>query len=573
MRRIAAAWIDGTIAYGLAVVVIAATDLALGLRLPLEIAFVVLAAALGALALAHCGRSPGKLLCGLRVERIDGTPVTWRRALVREVGGKWLVTLGLPLVIARVFLGKAWVPTVYDLLVAILVGVLAGLVGVTTRSTLHDRIAGTRIVRASRTQRAAVRAVLLVAGSVVVAAAIAAVTWSVRGWIPAKLALYRDPRPIGRYVQYLERARETPIDYVMRQFDRYDVVILAENYHPEATQWELIFELVRDPRFVARVGRVFTEYGYVEDQPALDRLLLTPAPTDEDITRQAVAVMRNIADGPNTGWDNTNFFRYLQRLARFNATQPADRRIRHFFTDRDPGWLQRTREGAAAVERRKSDRDKRMAQTVIDRLSRERGATAPKALVIMNYRHAFAPTELRNAAGYLFAAFPGRTASVLLGPYVVPLVFAPLHGGRWDAAWDAIGNRPVGFDLRGSPFGDDNFDLFPFPGVNGRYVYQDVFTGMVLVTPLRDQYVERGIPGYVDGFEAELVRRAQLLGPELLAKVRDQIAWYRAGMPGARSPHPMFAWQTTVELITLGAFAIGLLWALIALVLLRPLPR
>jgi hypothetical protein len=226
----------------------------------------------------------------------------------------------------------------------------------------------------------------------------------------------------------------------------------------------------------------------------------------------------------------------------------------------------------AASERAKFDRDKRMAQTVIDQLARERspGAPAPKVLVIMNYRHAFGPVQLfgepmDNTGGYLFEAFPGRTANVLLGPYFVPFTFAPLQGGRWDAAWASIDHRPVGFALAGSPFGDDAFDMFSFPpGLNGRYRYRDVFTGMPLVTPLHEHVFESGVPGYYDGFETEALRRAALVGDEMHAEIRERIAWYLEGMPGRRMAHPTFAFQTRVELVTWAVFALGLLWALIA---------
>lgn len=572
MRRLLASWIDGAVFYGGSVAVITAAELGLGLRLPLEPVIVVLACALGAWLLRRDGRTPGKLLCGLRVTRVDGAPLGLRHALAREALGKWVLPLGVPLVVARLLVGQGWIPTVYDLLVALGVFAIVGVRCAVTGRTWHDRIAGTQVELAPCTGAPAIRALGIVAGSLALAATIASVTYRARGWIPAKLALYRDPAPIGRYVDFLDHTTATPVDYVMQLFDRFDVVILSENAHVEATQWDFIFDLVRDPRFVAGVGRVFTENGYVEEQPALDRFLTTPGLPQPEVDRRAVALMRNIADAGNTGWDNTNLFRYLQRLYRLNEGLPPGKRVRHFFTDRDPGWQGQTRESVAAYERKVIDRDKRMARTVIEQLAREQapGASRPKALVIMNFRHAFAPIQLfgepmDNAGRYLFEAFPGRTANVLLGPYIVPFVYAPLQRGRWDAAWDAIANRPLGFDLAGSPFGDDAFDLFPLPGPKGRYHYRDVFTGMMLITPLRQQVFETGIPGYLDGFETELLRRAELVSDAQLAATREQIAWYRAGMPGRRTKHWTFAFQTTVEWVTFSIFALGLVWALVVL--------
>lgn len=39
---------------------------------------------------------------------------------------------------------------------------------------------------------------------------------------------------IEPYVAFVEQGHPEPIDYVMDLFDRYDVVVLCERFHPEA---------------------------------------------------------------------------------------------------------------------------------------------------------------------------------------------------------------------------------------------------------------------------------------------------------------------------------------------------
>jgi hypothetical protein len=534
--------------------------------------FVTIAAVSSALLLARGGTTPGKILSGLHVVGGDGGPVGTRKAFVREVLGKWVVTLGLPLAAARLYIGQGWVSTVYDLVIATALLALIGIRCAYRGRTWHDRIAGTRIVRGASAPRSARRSLGIVAGAVALAAMIAGGTYVSRGWVPAKFMLYRDPRPIGRYTRFLEQTTDTPVDYIISLFDRADVVILCENFHPEFTQWDFIFDIVRDPRFIERVGRVFTEYGALQDQPTLDRFLMTPGLSPGEVKHQALALVRNNNHWP--GWDNTNFFTYLQRLYRLNESIGPGRKVRHFFTDRGPGWDGLTREEYATYSAHRN-RDEEMAHTVIEQLTHERSeaVSGPKALVVMNYRHAFAPIRrngepMPNTGGYLYEAFPGRTANVLLGPYTIPFLFAPIHGGRWDLAFQAAQYRPVGFDLAGSPFGDDAFDLMPIPPwVKGRYRYRDIFTGMVMVRPLNEMFFEHGIAGYYDSYEAEALRRARLLDDDYGESIREQIAWYEAGMPGRRSPHPTFRFQTTVELLTLGVFALALPWAFIAFLL------
>ena len=109
-----------------------------------------------------------------------------------------------------------------------------------------------------------------------------------------------------------------------------------------------------------------------------------------------------------------------------------------------------------------------------------------------------ADVALSNCCEFLGRARPGRVANVRLNEDP----FWPAAGGTWNDAFAQTGNRPAGFDLAGSPFGEDPFDLFPFsPAVRGRLKYRDVFTGFVFLNPSSAQYGLEGIPGYCRGGE------------------------------------------------------------------------
>lgn len=47
----------------------------------------------------------------------------------------------------------------------------------------------------------------------------------------------------------------------MGLFDRYDVVILGERDHRDTTQYDLIEQIMSDPRFIDQVGLIMTEIG------------------------------------------------------------------------------------------------------------------------------------------------------------------------------------------------------------------------------------------------------------------------------------------------------------------------
>lgn len=215
---------------------------------------------------------------------------------------------------------------------------------------------------------------------------------------------------------------------------------------------------------------------------------------------------------------------------------------------------------------RNPHRDELMARRVIEEMGRlaEGRDTPPKCLVVMNYRHAFDLTGRRphvqrfNTYEYLKDAFGDRAANVLLNMRI-PL-FPPIAGGVWDAAFEETGNRPAGFDFEGSPFGGDPFDLFPFrPEVKGRLLYHEVFTGFVYAQPWEEQYIQHGIPGYFEGFEAEALRRGALVSEEYSRIIQTLIEDEKSGRVGVKKELPDRSMESRLELLLLGVTGVGLM--------------
>ena len=110
--------------------------------------------------------------------------------------------------------------------------------------------------------------------------------------------VFYDPEEIQPYVSYLKDHAEPPLEYVFRLFERYDLVILTERMHPETTQWDFIYELTGDPRFIERVGHVFTEYGSVSQQQSLEQLMATGDLGEEEVERRVIAILRDFPIHP-----------------------------------------------------------------------------------------------------------------------------------------------------------------------------------------------------------------------------------------------------------------------------------
>lgn len=146
-----------------------------------------------------------------------------------------------------------------------------------------------------------------------------------------------------------------------------------------------------------------------------------------------------------------------------------------------------------------------------------------KCLVITNYSHAFNYTHIFNKnvfkpnqftftteASYIYKALPNITANVLINTvamkYPIGILWLPIQNGSWDKDFSIIDNKPLGFDFKGSPFGEVEFELnqhFPL-GRNYKYFYQDVFTGFVFYNPIEEFREQESYPYIMDGFEKDL---------------------------------------------------------------------
>ena len=562
-RRFAAGWVDVFLIYALASLVLALSAL-LGLRVALEPSFVVLGAAYGAVALCRRGQTVGKAVWGLAVESSSGGKLSLARVFAREVFGKWLLSVAAPVAVGRAWLKNAWVPTVFEMLAVGCVLILGLGYGFCARRAWYDSLAGTVVRRVPAPAGFPRMATVLVLGAAVLAWGSKALEYVNSGRLACRVALHQSMRSTRPYVDFLARKPSAPVDYVLGLFERYDVVVLCERAHPEASQWDFIFDLVRDPRFVERVGHVFTEYGNSAMQPALDEFLSRDGLSSAEAGARAVHLMRHWSVWPV--WPNVNFHTYLTRLYALNQSLPPAKRIRHHFTDVAEDWGRLNAGNIAEHWRAMGTRDEYMAGRVIEEMRRlgPREGKPAKCLVVMNFRHAFDLTGRRpqaareNTYESIRDAFGGRAANVLLNTHIPCL--GPIAGGLWDAAFEATRNRPAGFDFTGSPFGEDRFDLFVCsPPIQSRFRYRDVFTGFVFTHPFQEQYSELGIPGYFAGFEPEMRRRAALLGDSYSRTVEQMIRQEQQGKVNLKRSLSGSDAGTWVELGLLGFASVGLL--------------
>jgi hypothetical protein len=197
----------------------------------------------------------------------------------------------------------------------------------------------------------------------------------------------------------------------------------------------------------------------------------------------------------------------------------------------------------------------------------------------MNYRHAFDLTDRDpkiargNTFEYIKDAFGDRAANVLINTRMITIY--PAAGGLWEEAFEKTGNKPAGFDFRGSPFGADNFDLYPWDiairrpfgsrtqSAEGLLRYRDVFTGYVFINPAEEQYWQMSTPGYFDGYDKEYIRRLACVKAEYEEGGKQEMAAIKANGDDPPEKYTEFKFETMISLFLYGFFGIGLITGLL----------
>lgn len=309
------------------------------------------------------------------------------------------------------------------------------------------------------------------------------------------------PRPtassVSKYVDYLKNNRQDINDYVMGLFEKYDYVILCERHHQDMTQYDMIYDLVTDRRFVDKVGVMFTEIGCAESRDAYRTLVETTFPNDTLLEKSLASfLMEN--QTVHLLWPNTNWFTFLKRMYNFNHDR--EKKVEIMFADRN--WIDRTE---------LAQRDSVMADNIIRTIESD---SLKKSLIIMNYRHAFFTPGC--CGEYIQRRFPGKVANVMINNVKLDFLSLALgkeiarpdlRHGEWDVAFEQMPTDAFAFDLKDSPFGNDNFDYFALPwAMENGMQYQDMFNGFIYYKALADH---RASVGFNHLFDPENIAKLQ----------------------------------------------------------------
>ncbi len=325
----------------------------------------------------------------------------------------------------------------------------------------------------------------------------------------------------ANHKSFLENQNFKAKDYVISLFKDYDLVILSERNHMEFTQYELFLEIAKDSFFVNNVGNIYTEVGVANMDDEINTFLQRKQPDSISTRNEITKIFRDIDFTPY--WHCYNFPWFLSELYTLNQDLPKDKKINLHPVDASFDWDNfKTAEEYEKFDNSLDNRDSIMANNIIQRYQEQKNDSKgrKKALIIMNYRHAFLKDyeyknpengSLKNVGRYLTEKFGDKVASVYIMGLAYPNrndEYTVVKGGKWDALFEKSNKTDIGFNLKNSPFGIEDFDVIPVDSIKRKYSYEEMFTGLIFYKPIQEHKLMIGWKDFVtEDFEPEMRRR------------------------------------------------------------------
>lgn len=316
---------------------------------------------------------------------------------------------------------------------------------------------------------------------------------------------------IKPYVDFIEEGHDTAKEYIFNLFEKYDIVIICERDHRDITQYDLFLDIFRDERFQKNIKNAYFEIGNNEYNDTLNSFLRNQNLTDKQVKESVLSFQRNSYGAPL--WEKANYSYYLKGVYDINKSLPENNKISIHGLDIGINWSEAKAEDLKHRDSLIQHRDSIIGKRFLKYFKNQ---NTKKALVVLNYRHAFLKDMFGkvNAGRFISEAHKGRVANVLINSFVLtrnpdyPEGVALVHDGKWDASFIKAKKDNVGFDFAGSPFGNDSFDMIPFAN---DFKYSDIFTGYIYYRYFMDIKPVTGISGYIDDTFASILMKRYVL--------------------------------------------------------------
>ncbi|MEO1051400.1 MAG: erythromycin esterase family protein [Bacteroidota bacterium] len=320
---------------------------------------------------------------------------------------------------------------------------------------------------------------------------------------------------IAPYVQCLQNQNQSPKDYIFELFETNDIVILGERDHRDTTQYDLILDILSDPRFIDNVEHVYTEIGVVNQTDLANQVLKGNYKDDKAFEEAFVKLYRDL--DYHIIWDKYNMVKYLKGIYHINQTLPEEKKLTVGLTDCPFDWNGMTHEKYQEFAKKYlytfNVRDSVMAHNFVTLYESQKPVNGrKKALLIQSRPHAinlnttYQGVKTKRVGSFLKEKYGEKAKVIAFNWYnwVPPEMKNKRYGkarkielsadGKWDAAFEISGKKATGFDIQNTPFGLTGFDYIYDQDIK----YQDIIDGIIFYQPFYAFKCTRGLPGIVD---------------------------------------------------------------------------
>ena len=315
------------------------------------------------------------------------------------------------------------------------------------------------------------------------------------------------------FVRFLKKNGQDPKSFILEKLANHKLVIYGE-IHKRKASWDLLKSVINDPSFYKQTSIVFLEMSS-DNQEKMDRFF-----ANETIDREIILdILRSVQ---SEGWDDRGVYEFVIDLWNINKRLAEEEKIKVILTDvQRPFSSMETTEDVISWIMSVPDRDQQMADIIEASMKSrkdERGG-----LFIVGMGHTFKARiktddfEWISAGARLKERFSEQDVYITLTHMPIMDNSGNVDGltnnGIFDNAFERNRNKPVAFDLAGSPFGKERFDVFTelnsFEGVGN---YENNFDGYIFLMPLKDEGPRYLLPELIsEDFIQELRRRNGLV--------------------------------------------------------------
>ena len=316
--------------------------------------------------------------------------------------------------------------------------------------------------------------------------------------------------PIDASYAYLKKHGQCPKEYVISKFEQYDYVFLGEP-HWLKQDADFVTSLIPE-LYNAGVRNLAIEFYNYQDQAIVDSLLVAKEWSE-------TLLYQNISSGYGILWGYAEYLNIFKKTWEFNQTLKSDQpkfRIVLLSVTYNP-----CKEGIEIF----GGHDPDVFMTEI--FEKEIILKQEKGLAYCGAHHAFTKYQqpiYDFEKNTLYRMNDGRFGNVTYEKYPEKTFNIVLHypwtsnegwdkpcvkpvNGVIDAVMERLGNRPMGFDAKGTIMGqlraDDTYYAFGYKN----FKLEDFCDGYIFLVPYKDAVYVSPEPSFYDEFNLERLRR------------------------------------------------------------------